>query len=460
MTRRPGHASADGWHRLHWASGLVLAGRAASAVVVVVLSQGGRPGSSLAVPGGLAAVAGITALAGAVVYLFTHYRVTDTELQVDSGLLFRRQRRLPLDRLQSVDVVRPLLARLVGLAEVRVEVAGGKSEGLLRYLADDTAQGLQLRLLRGRSRTEPPERPTAGPDAGAPEPHPGTGTSVPLDVPAAVAAEPPEHVLVRVPTWPLVAATLLDGPVLLLVGVVLAAGVAAFVDLRATFGVVVAAAPALLPVGQSAYRRLMGEQGFTVAETPDGLRVRSGLLDTRATTILPGRVQVLRVREPLLWRPFGWARLEVDLAAHVRGREESSQGRDVLLPVAPKELAHSLTARVLGTAPPTVRPPARARWAAPLSYPRLAFGLDGQHAVATSGVLTRRTDVMPLARVQSVRMRQGPWQRRLRLATLELHSAGRRLGSVDARDRDAASVAPLLLDVAARARSARSDARP
>jgi putative membrane protein len=55
----------------------------------------------------------------------TRNRLTTTELQVDSGILQRRSRRVPLARLQSVDVVRPVVARVLGLAELRLEVVGG-----------------------------------------------------------------------------------------------------------------------------------------------------------------------------------------------------------------------------------------------------------------------------------------------------------------------------------------------
>ena len=61
-------------------------------------------------------------------------------------------------------------------------------------------------------------------------------------------------------------------------------------------------------------RQISAEWEFHIAEAPDGLRLRSGLLQTRAETIPHGRVQAVRWVEPLWWRPFGWVRLEVDVA--------------------------------------------------------------------------------------------------------------------------------------------------
>ncbi|MEO7853846.1 MAG: PH domain-containing protein, partial [Rubrivivax sp.] len=77
------------------------------------------------------------------------YRLTDTELQVESGVVTKRSRRVPLARLQAVDVVRPFYARILGLAELRLEVVGGGggSEAPLAFLSDDDANLLRARLL-------------------------------------------------------------------------------------------------------------------------------------------------------------------------------------------------------------------------------------------------------------------------------------------------------------------------
>ena len=45
--------------------------------------------------------------------------------------------------------------------------------------------------------------------------------------------------------------------------------------------------------GRRALKRVLGEYGFTVAESSDGLRLRHGLLDKRTQTIPPGRVQAV-----------------------------------------------------------------------------------------------------------------------------------------------------------------------
>jgi putative membrane protein len=370
-------------------------------------------------------------LVGWVAWRAMRYRVTATELQVESGVLTKRSRRVPLARVQAVDVVRPFYARLLGLAELRLEVVGGggDAEAPLAFLSEDTAHALRTRLLdlsAGRT-ADQPEEPAV-----------------------------PDRVLVQVPTGPLVASTLLGAPLVVLVLTVLAVLVAALVEGMSAGTVLVGAVPLLFGVGSFAVRRVLAEYGFTVAESADGLRLRHGLLDTRSQTIPPGRVQAVRLREPLLWRRFGWVRVEVDVAGYTGGGEEQA-ATGALLPVAPRQLALDLVARVLGGPLPeavAAAPPA-ARWRAPLQHRRLRVGVDARHVVATSGVLTTTTDVAPLGKVQSLRVTQGPYERRLGLASLHVDTAGRRLPGAVAPHRSAGEAAALLAELTTRARAAR-----
>jgi putative membrane protein len=376
---------------------------------------------------GAAVLGGIAAF---VAWQRTRYRLTSTELQIDSGILQRRSRRVPLARLQAVDVVRPVVARVLGLAELRLEVVGGgKTEAPLAYLSEDEAQSLRGRLLAAAAGRV---------DHIAPEAH--------------------EGVLVSVPTGALIASVLLGPPIFLTVAFVLIVAVVAVVSASAAVPVAIAVLPAYAGFLTVTGRRVLQEYGFTVAEAPDGLRLRHGLLDTRSQTIPAGRVQAIRLLEPLLWRPLGWVRVEVDVAGYGGGRGEEQSATKALLPVAPRALAHALVGRVMGGGLPVAAAgvPPQARWRAPLSRPRLRAGLDSRHLVTTHGVLTTTTDVVPLAKIQSVRLTSGPWQRLLGLATVHADTAGRRLPGAEARHRGAAEARQLLVVLALRAREARS----
>ena len=166
---RPEDPSA-GWSRLHPLSPLLRGGRFLLAALAIAGQQGLRDASFVTLLAVLGAVAPIGFAVGFVSWRVTRYRLTDTELQIDSGVLQRRNRRVPLARLQSVDVVRSLAARVVGLAELRLEVAGGgDTEAPLSYLSDEDAERLRAQLLAR---------------AAGPRSRPGTG-------------EPVESVLVR-----------------------------------------------------------------------------------------------------------------------------------------------------------------------------------------------------------------------------------------------------------------------
>ena len=73
---------------------------------------------------------------------------------------------------------------------------------------------------------------------------------------------------------------------------------------------------------------------FTAAISPDGIRLRYGLLDTQAQTLPPGRIQALRVSQPPLWRIFGWYRIQVNVAGYgAAGSDGEGSSRTTLLPV-------------------------------------------------------------------------------------------------------------------------------
>ncbi len=426
---RPAYA---GWRRLHPLSPVVRSGRGLLAVLALAgLSTSGVVGGTgtrwydLALPV-------VVAAAAVVNWLVTRWKVDGATLRIETGLLRRDSRQLPVARIQAVDLVRPFLARMLGLAEIRVRLAGsGDADGRLAYLTEAAAVALRARLLAA---------------------HHGLDPATP---------EPAESVVASVPTGRLAGSALI--PAVQLAAVAVAVG-----------GVIVAVAPGgLLAVGAPlawwlvicgtiAWQRVSAQYGFTVAVSPDGVRIRRGLLGTVAETIPVPRIQAVRMVEPLLWRPLHWCHLEVDVAGHLgRDRPEGSGAvRKALLPVGTPQEAMRLLSVALPVAagwPPLARPPRRAWWKAPLSYHYLAAGHNDTLAVAVVGRLRRETTWVPLAKTQSVRLVQGPLQRRLGLATVHLDAAGRRVRA-EFRERRQEEARSLVDDLAARSRSARRQA--
>ncbi|WP_436970996.1 PH domain-containing protein [Micromonospora coxensis] len=372
----------------------------------------------------------------------TGYHVVGRELRIHEGLLWRRTRAIPLERLQAVEVVRPLLAQLTGLAELRLEVVGGgKTEAPLAYLGVGDAAALRQRLLGMAGRGAPAHPPGAAVEPGAPAPRPQ-------------AAGRPLHavrnadLLVSQLLTP--QAFLLPFGVAFVVAQFLSEGSWSFIAVASTLTAM--AGVLLQPV-----RRVLDDWNFRLAREDDSLRVRNGLLETRVQTVPLDRVQTVGATWPLFWRVKGWLRLRLEVAGYSAGEPDDRNRPDRLLPVGDLSTGARIVAEVLPgvrlTGLPLVPPPARARWLRPLSVRVLGAGLDERVFAVRWGLLTRRLVIVPYARIQSVRVVQGPVQRRLRLATVHADTASGS-GAV-AHHRDLAEAWILAAELTARSHAAR-----
>lgn len=104
------------------------------------------------------------------------------------------------------------------------------------------------------------------------------------------------------------------------------------------------------------------------------------------------------------------------------------------------------------------RPPRRAGRCVPLWWRGYGIAVTDTVFAARHGLLRRRVALVPHAKVQSVRLTQGPWQRLWRLADVHVDTGAGK--TVTARLRDAQEAAELLSAQAERSRTGRLDARP
>ena len=93
----------------------------------------------------------------------------------------------------------------------------------------------------------------------------------------------------------------------------------------------------------------------------------------------------------------------------------------------------------------------------PLRYRFLSVGRNDTCVVTTTGRIRRVTAWVPLAKVQSFRRVQGPVQRRLRLVSIHLDTAGRSVHA-NLRDRDGDEADGALEALVGLARAARRSA--
>jgi putative membrane protein len=392
---RPAEPLERDFQRVHPLSPLLRVGVLVVAGVLASWRQMLEDFHPLAVLGTVTAFVVVGVLYGVLSWWFTRFRIDAAELRIDSGVLLRRSRRISIDRLQGVDVVQPLLARVFGMAELRFEVAGGsQTEAPLAYLRLDEAHRLRGVLLDSSS--------LAPSEAGEP-------TQPDREY---------ERVIARVdPTW-LVVGTLLSSEFL---GSVLFAVVATVVSV--TSGEVAGLAlvlPAAIGAGSVLVRGIVSQWGFVLTDTGRGWRLRSGLFDLRTQTVPVDRVQGVALVEPLLWRRLGWVKVQVDVAGYFgTSRQGGGPSPSTLLPVAPRPVALGVLARLVPGGPPTDvpqrRPPRSARLFRPVGWRYMGVGRAGEVVVTGRGWVKRRTDIVPHRKVQSIRVRQGLLQRRLGL---------------------------------------------
>ncbi|NMR20350.1 PH domain-containing protein [Cellulomonas fimi] len=405
----------------------------------------------LVVVGVIAAVVVLGLVYSAIAWRMTRFAVDDESVYLHSGILFRQQRKARLDRLQAVDVVQPLLARILGLAELKLEVAGGSGSGVsLAFLKEDDAAALRAELLAraaGVRRTEgEPAQPAA-----------------------------PEQKVLEVPPSRLVAAMLRSSASFVLAFVVVLVVVVTVVTRE--IGSVLVLIPGILGAASFYWTRFSREFNFRAAISPDGIGLRHGLLEQRSQTVPPGRVQALQLTQGPFWRRAGWWRVEMNVAGYSGGSEAQS-AENVLLPVGDRDdtlLAVWLVLPDLGVADPRellagamdgsgpdqgfTTPPRRARWLDPLAWRRTGFVVTDRALVIRTGRIVRRVAIVPHERTQSLGLEQGPLQRRLGVATFTVHSTA---GPVSPRvpHLDGYVARDLLTEQSARARTARAGAGP
>ena len=384
---------------------------------------------------GLLIAAGIVlALAGAYCYLSwrkTRYAVSNTAIWYRAGILARTQRHARLTRIQTINVSYSLVGRILGLGYLDIEVAGGADSNIkLGLLPAAQLEGLRALLLALAS----------GAIDEVVDPADLAGASARVAT-AKTPLEAPERPVFKVGFVTLLVSMLatIDNAIALFFGVFLLGlngflvGVVGVTSIMSFLGILAGAFSLLVGV----WARFDREFGFTAAIAADGVRIDRGLTARRHVTIPPGRIHAVEVTQPLIWRLFGWYRVEITQAGNAaHTQDEKNKGiqvdvaSDVLLPVGTRvEVLQAIAMAIpdLGVDDPdgflgslhtgtredrwmTPIPPS-AKILDPLEYGRRAFGLTDTVFVIRDGFFNRRYSIIPLMRIQSVSLHQGPVQR-------------------------------------------------
>lgn len=320
------------------------------------------------------------------------YKLTEDEIALRHGVISTSFRSARYERIQAVDVVESIIARLLGLAAVRVETAGGTSSVIkIEYLTKATAEELRAELLR---------RTNKGP-ASEPEPETPAALIPAIPILRTIAAE-----ALRLPT--LVTALVIGG-LLFLPGMW----------------------TALLPIIVGFVGRVWSlvDSSWTFTALHDApanaLNVSYGLADRRRQTIRISRIHGVRVSQPFLWRRFGWYEVHVSVAGYGAKGGGKQSGSTRILPVGTREQALELLAlisdldraqiedyaRPEGHTQPTYTSPRRATWVSPVDRKQQSVTLVESPQPVTivhRGRINRRVMVIGTPHIQELTLKVGP----------------------------------------------------
>jgi len=383
---------------------------------------------------------------GVLRWFVTTYRIASEEVQLRSGVLQRKVLSLPRNRIRSVSTEARLLHRALGLTVLRVSTGQeARGDGEFTLDAVPAEQVPRLRAILLADSLAVPER-----------------------------AATPGRVLARWnPGWLRYSPLSFTGLAMILaaVGIAYQAGVAAVLsdsrvaqsglDVAQRFGSATTAAATVIvvlvvAVALSVLRSLVSYGNLLLRRDAEVLHLEHGLLRLRENTFDMRRLRGGTLREALLVRALGGARLDAVMTG-VNGAGEAS----LLLPPCPVATAEAVLADLIGSTDAVTGPlrghgPAatRRRWTRALAIPAglalagvvlglpvwlwvvwLALALccvllaaDRSHSlghrvtagwlVARSGSLERRRDCISGAGIVGWTVRQSWPQRRAGVATL------------------------------------------
>jgi putative membrane protein len=496
---------ADGeWHRLHPASPLLRGGLFIVAILGFIISNlrerlidfffhvptyGDDPIDELFRRGAVGwALLGVVVILVVILVAFyltwrMHtFRVSGEVVEVRSGLVFRSNRRARLDRIQGVNIVRPFIPRLFGAAKLEVSVAGQDANVHLAYLGSAAADALRRDILHLASgvRAAAALPSDSAPDAAAEGEdwveHAGTraaGSALGPSLGSAIGtaaggiaggiggfatdraheffapeldpdAAPPESV-VRIPPGRLIGSVIFSS---FTVFVLIAIAVLVWsVSAGGSGWLLIAIFPGLIGSLSFYFTRFTKSLRYSIAGTPDGVRVGFGLLSVSNETLPPGRIHAVRVSQPLIWRPFGWWQVRINTAGHSTNKGAAGEAHTTTLPVGTladvarvlelilpgfdsdsgsengrEKLLVDRGVRSPGGDDGFTNAPRRAVWLRPFSWRRTGFTIAADTVLLRRGFVSRELILVPLARLQSISIEQGPIQRMLRLANLRVHT--------------------------------------
>ncbi len=407
-------------------------------------------------------------------YFSFSYRIEGNELITQQGLLERKHRSIPLERIQEIRVEQGLLHRLFDVVDAKIETGGGGgAEASLSVLSRAEVEHLRQAVFERAAKI----RADAGQTTAAAQPQ---GVAPERVVILQLSLK--DLFLIGLTTNHLISALALAGALWNFADDILPESIYRRAgnylvreterliaqDVATTIVLTILSIVAVVVIGLvfSIAGTIIRFYGFTFSRSGEDLHRRYGLFTRRSSSLPRRRIQVLKIEEKMFRRWFGLATLRADTSGSHRDNEDDDTGRDVLVPIAPRSeidgllttffpdfdsdqaewrrvsrlairrdvVKGAIICALIAALSFVARRQAISLWPLALlpviwfvsaaRYRHLGYALGEHYFRTRRGWLGRSTHIVPINKIQAVEIYQSPFDRRLGLATLSVDTAG------------------------------------
>lgn len=408
------------------------------------------------------------------------YFIDETEIRTEHRLFGQRSRRVPFDRVEGADIRQPMSLRRKGLAELRIESAGGPNSGIkIACIPMEEAQYLRALVLERshalRAKTNVPADSGSEGHVSIQSPLQGLGNVADISAPIENTYDDERELLGKASNTEIVIGNALSNwtlggftsvfaalPIAILLGVLGLSNGDGFSSWLTFAGSLLLFGAIVVPLYSINY------WNFELTRGKQGLSITYGLFNRVSNTIPLDRIQGVRLSQPLLWRIFGRCKVILDVAGYESGGE--SEDLEIRLwPIGKLDFAYALINQVLVEPNPdqhelnATRGSVRGALFAPIAW-RFAWLTRSSNTVRSiAGWATQTVQIAGQNKVQSVQVSQGPLQRVLGLASISVHVPDGPI-SISLNNFNAEEAMPLLLaevnDIRAASESERTSTNP
>ncbi len=411
-------------------------------LLIAVAQAGSRKWLLLAIP----VLVIIFIVYGVLYWLRYVFYLNEQELRLEYGVLIRKRRYIPFERIQSVQISAGILQRLFGLVKVQVETAGtgSKAEFVLTAISRQKAEALREILQAGGNIPDQAEEMPA-----AIEYHLSTRALLLL-------ASTSNGIGVAISALLVLVSQLDDFFSKLNIWVKIGQYAEGLATGRISLLILGVFILLLLAWMISLVGSIIRFAGFRMVREGDNIKISRGLLEKQQLTLPIKRIQAIRVVEGLLRQPFGMVSVQV---VSISNSAIAKGEGNVLFPLLPRaQLNHflqeiapefAMTLNIQGL-------PVKARrrylivttlpalivailgaiflpwgylafiivplaaWLGNTQYRSAGWQLEADNLLLMARILGRVTTIIPRRRIQSLDIAQNFFQQRLDLTTLRV----------------------------------------